>query len=224
MPISIHSIYSQIFKVWRQKRFNLFRSELAPSRTDRLLDVGGFPKFWTSQPAVVGSIDSLNLHSVDWNEASFPEYNIRVLIGDGRNLEMPDKSYDIAFSNSVIEHVGTWENQCVMAREIRRVGDAIWVQTPARECPIEPHYLAPFVHWLPKSTQRKILRHFTPWGLISKPSREKVDMMVDTTRLMTLGEVRSLFPDCEIRVERLLGILPKSYIAIRQKERRKSGG
>ena len=67
------------------------------------------------------------------------------MVGDGCALKFPDKSYDIAFSNSVIEHVGSWERQQAFAKDIRRVGKAIWVQTPARECLIEPHYLAPFL-------------------------------------------------------------------------------
>jgi hypothetical protein len=56
---------------------------------------------------------------------------------------MSDQEYDIAFSNSVIEHVGDWERQAAFASEIRRVGKNLWIQTPAKECPIEPHYLAP---------------------------------------------------------------------------------
>ncbi len=57
----------------------------------------------------------------------------------------------VVFSNSVIEHVGTWEDQQAFAAEVRRVGRRLWV--PAYECPIEPHYLAPLVHYLPKEVQ-----------------------------------------------------------------------
>ena len=40
--------------------------------------------------------------------------------------------------------------------------------------------------------------------------------MVDYTRLLTKREMKELFPDCEIRTERLLFVIPKSYIAIRR--------
>ncbi len=40
--------------------------------------------------------------------------------------------------------------------------------------------------------------------------------MVETTRLLTKREMRQLFPDCEIYTEKLLGFIPKSYIAVRK--------
>jgi hypothetical protein len=130
---------------------------------------------------------------------------------------MPDKSYDIGFSNSVIEHVGSWEQQRQFASEIRRVAKSLWVQTPAYECPIEPHYMTPLIHYFPRSFQRKILRWGTLWGWIERPTQDQVEFMVETTRLLRKPEMRQLFPDCEIVTERMLWIIPKSYIAIRQK-------
>lgn len=115
----------------------------------------------------------------------------------------------------MIEHAGNWENQRAFASEIRCVSNAIWVQTPAYECPIEPHYLTPFVHWLPIRLRWKLLRHFTLWGLIHRPSGKQIDSMIETIRLLTRKEMQILFPDCTILTERLLGVIPKSYIAIR---------
>jgi len=214
VSFSLHSIYARIFKIWRRKRFALFVRLLSPRPDQRLLDVGGNPTSWMIHPVLLGAIDTVNIYQADWQLN--PEYHIRTFVGDGCALVFPDKSYDIAFSNSVIEHVGSWERQQAFAKEIRRIGNAIWVQTPAFECPIEPHYLAPFVHWLPKSVQPKIVRWLTPYGLLQKPSVKKVDEMIETTRLLTKREVRELFPDCEIHTERLLGFIPKSYIAFRK--------
>jgi ubiquinone/menaquinone biosynthesis C-methylase UbiE len=137
------------------------------------------------------------------------------MAGDGCNLPFADGSYDMVFSNSVIEHVGTWEQQQAFAREARRVGRKLWIQTPAFECPVEPHYIAPFVHYLPRSVQKATLRWCTPWGWLQKPTKQQVNDAVDSTRLLSKREFRELFPDCEILTERLAGILPKSYIAIR---------
>lgn len=218
MPFSIHTIYRQIFKVWRRQRFELFLRVIEPASTDLLLDIGGFPSFWTEHPPQrVERIDTLNIHEVAWNGADAPGFKITTMVGDGCALEMADHAYDIAFSNSVIEHVGSWERQQQFASEVRRVARALWVQTPAYECPIEPHYLTPFIHYLPRWLQRKILRWGTVYGWLSRPSVETVNEMVDTTRLLRKAEMQQLFPDCEIRTERMLWVIPKSYIAIRKR-------
>jgi Methyltransferase domain len=216
MQFNVHTIYRQIFKIWRRRRFQLFLRLMSPKLSDILLDVGGYPDFWTLDPQSVRRIDSLNLHEVSWSPQQAPSHDIRTLIGDGCSLAMPDKSYDIGFSNSVIEHVGSWERQMQFASEIRRVAKALWVQTPAYECPIEPHYLTPFVHFLPRSFQKLILRWCTLWGWIERPNTEEINSMVETTRLLRKAEMRQLFPDCEIVTERMLLIIPKSYIAIRR--------
>lgn len=217
MPFSIHSIYGQIFKIWRKKRFKLFVDYVKPSAEDILLDVGGYPGNWTLHPQLVKRLDILNVHEVFWNTADFPHHRIKILTGDGCSLAMPNKSYEIGFSNSVIEHVGSWERQQQFAAEIRRVAKAVWVQTPAYECPIEPHYLTPFIHYLPRSFQKKILRWFTLWGWIQRPTPAQINEMVETTRLLRKSEMLELFPDCEIITERLFGVLPKSYIAFRKR-------
>jgi|ERR1039458_780395 hypothetical protein len=223
MQFNIHTIYRQIFKIWRKKRFKLFLRILKPAASDIMLDVGGYPGFWTSHPQSVERIDALNIHEVFWRAEANPSHNIRVLVGDGCSLAMPDESYDIGFSNSVIEHVGSWERQQQFASEIRRVAKSLWVQTPAYECPIEPHYVTPLIHYLPRSFQRKILRWGTLWGWIERPTRDQINFMVETTRLLRKSEMRQLFPDCKIVTERMWWIIPKSYIAIRQKAARQRG-
>src|SRR5688500_14421089 len=120
MGFSIYTLYRQIFKVWRRKRLDLFRRSLSPGPGDVLLDVGGYPVFWTVHPPMAGRIDTLNLHAASFDAASFPDHRIRPLEGDGRALPFEDGSYDIAFSNSVIEHVGSWEDQKRFAAEMCR--------------------------------------------------------------------------------------------------------
>jgi len=217
MPFTVHTIYRQVFKLWRKERFKLFLRLMNPSASDTLLDVGGVPEFWTPYQQPVERIDALNLHEVSWRREDAPRHNIRTLVGNGCSLAMPDKSYDIGFSNSVIEHVGSWERQRQFASELRRVARDLWVQTPAYECPLEPHFMAPFIHYFPRPAQKKMARWCTLWGWIERPSREQINFMVETTRLLRKSEMKQLFPDCEILTERLLWIIPKSYIAIRRK-------
>ncbi|HVY70666.1 MAG TPA: methyltransferase type 11, partial [Verrucomicrobiae bacterium] len=101
------------------------------------------------------------------------------------------------------------------AREIRRVGKKVWVQTPAREFFFEPHFMGFFVHWFSPAIRRKLVRYFTLWGWLEKPDQARIESVVQEIRLLSFGEVRELFPDCEIYRERFLGIFTKSYIAFR---------
>jgi len=216
MKFSIQTLYQPIFRIWRRKRFALFLAKIRPRPTDILLDVGGYPHFWLQYPPIAARIDTLNLHlQGGWHPEEFPNYSFDRIVGDGCAMSFADKSYDIAFSNSVIEHLGSPESQAAFASEIMRVGRKIWVQTPAFECPIEPHYLTPFVHWLPVYLRRKIARNFTVWGLTNRPSLAQINEMVDTTRLLSKKEFTNLFPDCLILTEYMLGFIPKSYIAYR---------
>lgn len=216
MAFTIHAIYSQISKIWRRRRFELFLQLVQPKPSDNMLDVGGYPLFWSAHPPVVKSIDVLNTDQVPWNPDDAPTHGIRFLVGDGCSLAMGDTNYDICFSNSVIEHVGSWERQQQFASEVRRVGKSLWVQTPAYECPIEPHYLTPCIHYLPHSIQKKIIRWFTVRGWVERPNAEQITSMVETTRLLRKSEMRQMFPDCEIITERMLWVIPKSYIAVRR--------
>jgi hypothetical protein len=49
---------------------------------------------------------------------------------------------------------------------------------------------------------------------VNRPTQAQVDALVEEYRLLTYREMRELFPDCEIRRERFLG-LTKSYVAVR---------
>ena len=215
----IAAVYRGLFKIWRRKRHQQFLDIVRPvpgNTGDRLLDVGGYPAFWQGFAPVAHRVDCLNTHPVPWEASPEVPQPISTLVGDGCAMkEIADQSYDVVFSNSVIEHVGDQAKQRAFAEEVRRVGRKLWVQTPAYECPLEPHYLAPFVHYLPKTAQRLVLRWLTPWGWIARPTRAQVDEAVESIRLLTKREFASLFPDCQILTERTLFVIPKSYIAVR---------
>jgi ubiquinone/menaquinone biosynthesis C-methylase UbiE len=130
--------------------------------------------------------------------------------GDATELPLADNAFDIAFSNSVIEHVGTWEKQQAFAREACRMARKLWIQTPARSFPIEAHLLAPYIQYLPKSVQHSFVR----WTLRGLLQPDAVHKIVDEVRLLTYREMKQLFPDCLILKECMLG-LTKSYIAVR---------
>lgn len=192
-----------------------FEQIISPTEDDTVLDIGGYPDTWLHRPQLSKRVHCINIHEGPWMMKKNDSHTVTVGIGDGCDLSYGDKSYEIVFSNSVIEHVGDWEKQMAFASESARVGSRIWIQTPAFECPLEPHYMAPIVHWLPVSIRRKVLRWFTPWGWISKPSQEAVDEAIFYTRLLTRKQMVKLFPTCEIITEKIFGFIPKSHIAYR---------
>ena len=207
----IFKISAKISPHFRKRRMRKFMKLFAPDASTRILDVGGFPRFWLGLD-VPSQITILNVEPLDDYEGSFLQPNHTSVVGDGTRLAFPDQSFDIVFSNSVIEHLGTWEQQQRFAHEARRVGKAYWVQTPAREFPVEPHYFGPCVHWFSKPIQKRLLRNFTLWGLLGRPNETTLDEVLAELRLLSITEFRRLFSDADLWIERLLG-LPKSYTA-----------
>jgi hypothetical protein len=183
-----------------------FQQTFPLTPTTRILDVGGTDLNW-SFLATRPHITLLNL----------PTDGKADVVGDGRQLPFRDRSFDIVFSNSVIEHIPTAEDQRRFAEEIRRTGRAYWVQTPDRYFPVEPHLVTPFLHWLPGGMRVAIARRFTFWSLLERPSRDRWEFYIrhcaEEVRLLDVRELQALFPEARIIRERFLG-LSKSLIAV----------
>jgi hypothetical protein len=208
MKATIHKVYARVSPFFRRRRMERFLKTMNPKAHMTILDVGGYPSTWQSLP-IKAQVTTLNIHPA---EPVAPV--IRTIVGDGCSLPYGDNGFDIVFSNSVIEHLGSFDRQIAFANEASRVGKALWIQTPARGFFIEPHLLAPFVHYLPKRMQKRLLRHFTLWGIFGKPTPADVDAFLSEVRLLSKSELRKLFPDCQILHERFAG-LTKSFVAIR---------
>jgi hypothetical protein len=141
-----------------------------------------------------------------------------VVLGDGTSLPFADQSFDLVFSNSVIEHVSSRVEQARFAAEIARVGKRYWVQTPNRYFPIEHHLWTPFVHWLPRVWQGAILKRFSVWRMVTNYDAEQrafyVNHYLDSIWLLSASDLPALFPGATLERERFLG-WTKSLIAWR---------
>jgi hypothetical protein len=203
-----------------------FVREFHPTSAMRILDIGGTDLNWriADQPARVVLLNTqipeggydLGLLGTHYSDESpgAPPQSVEYVLGDGKSVPYADREFDICFSNSTIEHLFRLDEQRRFANEVRRVGRGVWLQTPARGFPFEPHWLSPLIHWLPRRWQKRLGRNFTVYGWMLRPTSEDVSQRVDELRLLTYREMQELFPDCEIRRERFLG-LTKSYIAVR---------
>ncbi len=210
---SIQSIYRPVLSYFRKRRMQKFLIEFHITPSTRILDVGGEPFNWD----LIGvnqdthpKLTYLNLYRMEKPVTNW-------VIADGRYLPFSTGAFEIVYSNSVIEHLHSQTNQQLFAEEVSRVGKSYFIQTPNRNFFIEPHYITPFIHWLPIQVRRKLLRNFTLWGIIERPSQQECDSRLHEIRLLTEDELRRLFPNAYIWHERLLG-MKKSLIAVKMKE------
>ena len=207
------ALVAALSRRFRTRRMARFVEVLGIGPETRVLDVGGTLDIWQLAP--------LRPRLVILNEAEAIEARdgVPVVCADGCALPFPDGSFDVVFSNSVIEHLGDAENQARFAAEVRRVGRAYWVQTPNRRYFLEPHLFTPFVHWLPRSWQARVVPWGTVWEWIVRPSADRREYYLKhyltSVPLLAAGDLGRLFPGARILRERFLG-WTKSLVAYRR--------
>lgn len=197
---------------FRNKRFLLLKLLfLSSSNTKkvRILDIGGTQEFWEPHKSNLKNcaITILNLIKIP---VTLP--NFISVIGDARDMkQFKDKEFDLVFSNSVIEHVGNWEDQKKMAKEIQRVGKRYFIQTPNYYFPIEPHFFFPFFQLLPLRIKIFLIRHFTLGWRSQTKAYTKAIKAVNSIRLLKKQELQLLFPMGKVFEEKIVW-LTKSFV------------
>ena len=161
----LHGVASRVSLRSRERKLELLLSLLAPGPESTVVDVGV-----TNAPFGGGSTDNFLEAMYPWPEritgvghteldvfaAAFPK--VAAVRADGRSLPFEDGSFDIGFSNAVVEHVaGGREGQRQFVHELCRVAKRVFVTTPNRWFPIEVHTLRPFVHWLPSGPRERLV-------------------------------------------------------------------
>jgi len=120
--MNIHKVYRIFRRYFRKKRMLWFEEHFKVSDITKILDVGGDQYNWqflSHKP----SIKVINLFKPDnWND-TLPNFQLE--IGNGTSISYFDNTFDIVYSNSVIEHLGSWASQKLFAKEILRVGKFI---------------------------------------------------------------------------------------------------
>jgi ubiquinone/menaquinone biosynthesis C-methylase UbiE len=140
--------------------------------------------------------------------------HVQYVRGDARKLPFDDNSFDVVYSNSVIKHVGSKSDQIEMAKEMMRVGKGYYCQTPNYWFPVEPHFLAPILHWLPINIRGVFVRWFSVWGWVTKTSPQEAHEMASSIYLLNQTEMDEMFPDAWWMNERVLGLI-KSLVVVR---------
>lgn len=192
---------------FRNKRFQFFENQFKAfdqMGKVRILDIGGTESFWVNRGYHNNKnveITILNLFKTETKYSNFIGY-----MGDACNLSEFNKNhFDLVFSNSVIEHLFTYENQEKMAKEVLRVGKNYFIQTPNKYFFVEPHYLLPFFQFLPKGFRKFILTK-TPLSRGKKRTPDSAQNSLDEIQLLSLKQMKHLFPGGKVYKEKFLGM------------------
>lgn len=211
-------------EAWHTARADLFFRLMSPRPGASILDLGGQDGSFMLR---VRERFDARITIADIGEDALAVarergFETRSLAEDAA-LPFDDGAFDVVFCNSVIEHVTFPKDDCLNRRisnrewvttsierqrqfagEIRRVGRSYFVQTPHRGFPIEAHTWLPVVGWLPHRATVAVVR-------VSDRVWVKHCGYVDWN-LLGGSQMRELFPDAKLHVERVAG-LPKSLIA-----------
>ena len=202
---------------FRQKRFELLKNgieKLIQKDHFKILDIGGDIQYWKN---IGWQHPACKIHLLNLYESIVPEnetHQFSSSVGNGLSLEYKKGEVDLIFSNSVIEHVGSYANQQIFASEVRRVSDKYIVQTPSIWFPLEPHSLIPLFQFLPHPIRALLIMTFNINYFPKAKTYKEAIKVSHSTLMFTHKRFKQLFPEAEIQVERFLGI-PKSYTAIK---------
>lgn len=192
----------------RRNRWVMLGRRLPNLAEMRVIDLGGLCRDWVNAPVRPQSVVVVNLlpesSEVAW---------ITTVQADVCSLP-PDLAggFDLAFSNSVIEHVGGHARRVQFGDVVRAAAAHYWVQTPDRYFPVEPHWLFPGLQFLPQRARAAVIRHW-PLGPVT-PDHTSALRDVLEVELLSRTELAFYFPEAEILHERVLG-LSKSLVAFR---------
>jgi len=156
----------------------------------RVIDLGGTGSIWS----LFDHDFDVTLVNLRFSEEAVRKWSrFKCVEGDACDLRdvFEDDSFDVVFSNSVIEHVGPEDRQEKFAEEARRLGRAYWVQTPSIRSWVEPHSLCPFY-----------------WQVRARFGRELI--FKNRTRVLTRSRMQDLFPEGTLYLERT-PLFEKSY-------------
>ena len=206
--MNIHRIYNLLMIHFRPKRMRKMAAFFSISKNTTVLDVGGSYKNWL----FLEDTPKLTLLNIGPKPKRLPA-RVNYVCGDARKLPFADKSFDVVYSNSVIEHVGIRSDQIEMAKEMMRVGKSYYCQTPNYWFPVEPHFLTLAIHWLPIKIKCLLVPWFSVWGWVTSDSRNYAHETVSSINLLDQSNVDDIFPHAQRMNERVFGFKKSLVVA-----------
>jgi SAM-dependent methyltransferase len=213
----------------RNRRSALFRSLFDLGPQTRVLDLGGSNGAHVHSLLAGTAVRPENVYVADVDQQAVRSAASRfgfvpAPLSPDADLPFDDDYFDILLCSSVLEHVTipyeeVWrerstrrfqqrarERQARFAREIERVTRGYFVQVPNRWFPVETHTWLPFVGYMPRSWQLRVI------GLSNRFWIKKTD---PNFYLPLAADMRRYFPEATLFREKAWG-LTKSLIMVKR--------
>ncbi len=145
----------------RQRMFDLFMDRMRPDAATTVLDIGVSDdenegaNFLEKHYPWQRQITAAGLGTGEAVRERYPAIDY-VQISPNQRLPFGDKTFDIACSNAVIEHVGGSAERRAFLAEHLRVARNVFVTVPNRWFFVEHHTRIPLLHWSPSLFRRAI--------------------------------------------------------------------
>lgn len=204
-------IMNKFHNYFRKRRGKLLKEIFPEIENYKILDIGGSENFWSSIGLNIKlkNITLLNIAFSDFEQND----DLKKVIYNGTTIPYKLSSFDLVICNSVIEHIKIKDRQ-KFADEVSRVSKRYFIQTPNYYFFIEPHFMLPFIHWLPKK-YGWLLSFISPWKLLSRANNSTHHNYFWNTNLLTKKELKKIFKNTNLISEYFL-FMKKSLCLVKK--------
>lgn len=217
MDSALTKLFNHYSRRSREGKNKIFVESFPLTGEETILDVGGevgqeqmlIDAYPVKHKITVVNIDIQHLERI---RKIYPEINL--VVADACRLPFGDRQFDIVYSNAVIEHVGTFDDQRSMAGEVMRVGKGWFVTTPNRWYPFEFHLRMPLMNWLPQPLMKWVARL---WSFNHVRGRYQSGL-TPKFRLLSVRQMRRLFPSSTVIAQQIT-FWPETIVAIGRKDK-----
>ena len=191
----------------RYEIIEIIKEQINLNKINDVLDVGTTSDEQnTSSNLIVKSLTNVSeFHSISDQKITSPFFKKTLQKSITENFseeEIKKFRSDLVVSSATIEHVGNNNHQKMMLSNMIKLSkNIIIITTPNRFHPVDFHTKIPFIHWLPKTIHRKILKFLN----LSFYSREENLNLLSKSDFIQLAKDENI--TYEFRYIRLLGFI-----------------
>jgi len=219
-------MYKNFYNYEKKSFFSSFRSNRSilikqfllkvykSKKNIKIVDLGGSEDYWINifgikfLKKINAKITIINIDNLKIKKTEIFDF----LKQDACNSTFDDSYFDLAFSNSVIEHVGNFKKQILFAKEHLRLAKFYYCQTPNKSFFMDPHTFVPYFFYLNKNIQIFLLKNFSLGNYQKAKNNKEAKKIIKETQMLSFNDFKYLFAEKEITIEKFL-FMNKSFIA-----------